>query len=345
LRQATSDGTFSLPRPKENAEHDNNGSKFAPKKELLPKTIDIELQYSAASSQADHHHHGSPVDHHDDHHHHHHNHHQRELEDKQSFRGSGGRCGQKDPTREETAETADIVKAWVNKRQKNRKDRQLEMEAVKINTHFHIIISEGNPSEGHVSDQKIVDSLQVINDAFAFSNFQFIKGSVNTTANSGWYTLSPDTYFEFEMKTALRIGGAADLNIYLLNCGNGLLGWATFPDWYANASYDDGVVILNESVPGGSANPYNEGDTLTHEVGHWLGLYHTFQGGCNGDSNGIGDGVDDTPAETLNYDCTEDRDTCPLQDGFDPVHNFMVCYFSSLFFFAEPFPFKCLNRH
>jgi hypothetical protein len=285
-----------------------------------------------AGHQANHHHHRGPVDHHDGHHH------QRELEDKkQSFRGSKAKCGQKDPTKEDQAKTADIVKAWVNKRQKNRKDRQLEMEAVQINTHFHIIISEGNPSEGDVSEQKIDDSLEVINNAFAFANFHFIKGSVTTNANSRWYTISLDTDNDFEneieMKTALRTGGAADLNIYLLDCGPALLGWATFPSWYASDPNADGVVILNESVPGGSANPNNEGDTLTHEIGHWLGLYHTFQDGCNGD----GDGVADTPAENgPNYDCTEDRDTCPLQDGFDPVHNFMVRHLSSLFFFAEP---------
>jgi hypothetical protein len=89
-------------------------------------------------------------------------------------------------------------------------------------------------------------------------------------------------------------------------------------------------MLLKESVPGGSKNPYNKGDTLIHKVGHWLGLYH-FEGGCDGGSNG----VDNTPAETLNYDCTEDRDTCPLQDGFDPVDNSMVCHLSSLFFFAK----------
>ncbi|KAL3760707.1 LOW QUALITY PROTEIN: hypothetical protein ACHAWU_000027 [Discostella pseudostelligera] len=86
---------------------------------------------------------------------------------------------------------------------------------------------------------------------------------------------------ELAMKMALRRGGKETLNVYVISPAGTRLGWAYHPDGVDVV--EDGVVIMNESMPGGTEFPSaNEGDTLTHEVGHWLSLRHTFDDGCLG---------------------------------------------------------------
>jgi hypothetical protein len=189
-----------------------------------------------------------------------------------------------------------------------------------INVYVHVIRTSsgtGGPTTAQMNNQ-----ISVLNAAYASTGWSFNVVGTNTTNNSSWYTAGYGSSAETQMKNALRQGSADDLNIYYNNMGGGLLGWATFPSSYNSQPKKDGVVVLYSSLPGGSAAPYNLGDTATHEVGHWMGLYHTFQGGCSN----TGDSVSDTPAEkSPAYGCPTGRNTCTGRKwpGNDPIKNFM----------------------
>ncbi len=195
--------------------------------------------------------------------------------------------------------------------------------SVTINVYAHAI----NNGRQTATRKQIVDQIAVLNAAYkgrtggAATAFQFRLKSVQFPTNTGWTSLSYGSTAEREMKSTLRVGGVADLNMYFTSLADDLLGWATFPSSYSARPEMDGVVVHVGSLPGRTefAGDYDAGDTGTHEVGHWLGLLHTFQGGCSNN----GDYVADTPAEkTPAFECVE-RDSCNGDAGFDPINNFM----------------------
>ena len=190
---------------------------------------------------------------------------------------------------------------------------------------------------GNVSNQAINDQIQVLNMTFGGfeggypTGFSFQLAGVTRTPNTAWYLAGPSTSSERAMKRALRQGGDNTLNIYLTTADI-YLGWAYYPNQtnHKGSAYLDGIVVDWESMLGTSpryAGRYDQGETATHEAGHWLNLAHTFEGGCNH----WGDHVDDTPKQSIATNgCPEGQDSCTAP-GLDPIHNYMdysydTCY-------------------
>jgi len=165
----------------------------------------------------------------------------------------------------------------------------------------------------------------------ADTKIQFcLAGPPTATDNASWYEdFAGDD--ELAMKTALKKGGLETLNVYVSALGPKLLGWSYLPNSVEEVY--DGVVIHNDSMPTGGEgeNPSSQGDTLTHEVGHWLNLEHTFEDGCSGP----GDYMDLAPPsadytstaakeKVASYGCPVNLDDCTNDSGKkNPIHSFM----------------------
>jgi hypothetical protein len=188
-----------------------------------------------------------------------------------------------------------------------------------VDVYFHVLRKGTGIANGDVPASWINKQMTVLNNAYKPTGWSFHLAGVDRTTNVKWFRLHVSSNAERAAKRTLRKGTADDLNIYTANLAEGYLGWSTLPWDYASDPKYDGVALHFQTLPGGHRASFNLGDSATHEVGHWMGLFHTFGGDCIGD----GDLVADTPVEeTPALGCPTGRDTCPAP-GLDPIRNYM----------------------
>jgi hypothetical protein len=202
-----------------------------------------------------------------------------------------------------------------------------------VPVYFHVV-TDG--SIGSLTRSQILAQIRVLNNTFGGgeggtdTGFTFELVGVTRTDNAKWFYSSIGGA-EHDMKRTLHRGDEGTLNIYSTTAGP-YLGWAYLPSITDSPSqaYLDGIVVDWESWIGTSdryEGRFDQGETGTHEVGHWLNLEHTFFGKCTEK----GDFVADTPAEkTPTSGCPVGKDTCDAP-GDDPIHNYMDYSFDSCY--------------
>ncbi len=232
------------------------------------------------------------------------------VEDKQSVEYF---CGTQSPRQDE----ARAIELLLNEYKKSGRFRELASRTTPINipVYVHIIRSDDG-TQGNVQLSDVEASVQALNTAF-LNRFTFTLMNVQYVNNSNWFFSSfttPNT--ELEMRQILHVGGRSTLNIYSVNLstftygGYGYFPWEIYP---LGRGVLDGVTLKYNNF----SHPIGRPAVTPHEVGHWLGLLHTFQGECSA----LNDYVTDTPAERSPTACVQD--SCPSLPGTDLIDNYM----------------------
>lgn len=197
---------------------------------------------------------------------------------------------------------------------------------------FHIIHNNGPEN---ISDAAVLQTLQDMNDAFENVGYYDQNDGVNTdiafciakrdeqgnittgiTRDVSSYTSMDMNTDDITVKDLNRWDPYCYINVWIVGeIQGGVAGYAYLPGSHGNP--EDGIVLEAAWMGTGQANSC----VLTHEMGHYLGLYHTFDGGCtNNDCTVDGDQVCDTPPDqsTAPVACNGTFNSCTTdaQSGF-----------------------------
>ncbi len=211
----------------------------------------------------------------------------------------------------------------------------------------HVVHTNGPEN---ISDAQIQLAIQQLNEAFANTGYYDQGTGSNAMIQFCLAQRAPDNQptngitrvvnalssldmnsQDLDLKNLDRWDPTQYINVWSVNeicssTGCSVAGYAFFPSSHGSAV--DGIVLESQFL---GSSPGNTG-VLAHEMGHYLGLYHTFQGGCtNNDCLTDGDRVCDTPPDqsTLWTPCTATPNTCntDAQSGFATDQNDMISNF------------------
>lgn len=206
-----------------------------------------------------------------------------------------------------------------------------------FDVYFHIIMDD--EGKGDIRDCMIEYSIDLLNEAYSGhlkrfhrdcngdlvsgvnTNITFNLKNISRTKNEDWFHIKRDEFLgTIDQNKQLRVGGCSDLNIFTMT-SDLYGGWATDPlgcdvdSW----AFIDGIWVDYNTFPRFILDR-RRATVLIHEVGHWVGLEHVFEGEC-GDY--FGDGVRDTPYQKEVKGCPAVSDTCENK-GVDSIHNYMA---------------------
>lgn len=264
------------------------------------------------------------------------------------------RCGTMDVHKRLLKESAQYAKnrAKIEKFTADFKKNKLlaaDRGVIRIPVVVHVVY---NTPEQNISDEQINSQMEVLNQDFRRLNadiqkvpdvfqgligdtrIEFVLASTDPRGNptNGIVRVSTDVteFTSASDNVKFTDEGGSDawptdryLNIWVCPLAE-LLGYAQFPGGPAET---DGVVVNYEAfgTTGTAAAPFDLGRTATHEVGHWLNLYHIWgmgddNAGCDGT-----DEVDDTPTQAgPNRGCPEfPHVTCNNGPNGDMFMNYM----------------------
>ncbi|KAM4063293.1 pregnancy-associated plasma protein-A domain-containing protein [Hirsutella rhossiliensis] len=193
-----------------------------------------------------------------------------------------------------------------------------EEPVIQVPVQIIVISAQEKSAADFPQDDILRQQIQVLNNAFK-PHFEFELNNITRKVDANWAGGGDNN----NMKTTLHQGDHKTLNLYFTDQvkgsdGGDALGTCHYPTIVRTNPKSDGCSLRTDTLPSGRNKRYNLGITAVHEVGHFLGLAHTFDGGCKD-----GDKVADTPPEAkADYSCDTNLHSCGDARP-DPVHNFM----------------------